>query len=113
QGLNWEDLREERLIANNLSQSIQVPACQRLHAEAGLKVHNITSLIAMVRSQIGITILPDTTTQMLNTDEINFIPLPDTSIQREIQIIRKSETPPSPAAQALEQTILTFVQDNK
>ncbi|WP_063289731.1 LysR family transcriptional regulator, partial [Pseudovibrio sp. Ad14] len=42
QGLNWEDLREERLIANNLSQSIQVPACQRLHAEAGLKVHNIT-----------------------------------------------------------------------
>ncbi|KZL07839.1 LysR substrate binding domain protein [Pseudovibrio sp. Ad14] len=67
----------------------------------------------MVRSQIGITILPDTTTQMLNTDEINFIPLPDTSIQREIQIIRKSETPPSPAAQALEQTILTFVQDNK
>lgn len=111
--LSWEDLREERLIANNLSQSIQVPACQRLHAEAGLKVHNITSLIAMIRNKVGITILPETTAQLLNTDEISFIPLPEAGIQREIELIKKSETSASPAAQELERTILTFIQNSK
>lgn len=113
QDLSWEDLKEERLIANNLSQSIQVPACQRLHAESGLKVHNITSLIAMIRNKVGITILPETSAQMLNTDEISFIPLPGAGLHREIELIRKSETPTSPAAEELERTILTFIQDRK
>ncbi|WP_208987903.1 LysR substrate-binding domain-containing protein, partial [Pseudovibrio sp. W74] len=92
---------------------IQVPACQRLHAEAGLKVHNITSLIAMIRNKVGITILPETSAQILNTDEISFVPLPGAGLQREIELIRKSETPASPAAGELEQTILTFIQDRK
>ncbi|WP_057462241.1 LysR family transcriptional regulator [Pseudovibrio sp. POLY-S9] len=113
QDLSWEDLKEERLIANNLSQSIQVPACQRLHAESGLKVHNITSLIAMIRNKVGITILPETSAQTLNTDEISFIPLPGAGLHREIELIRKSETPTSPAAEELERTILTFIQDRK
>ncbi|KZK84526.1 HTH-type transcriptional regulator CynR [Pseudovibrio sp. Ad13] len=109
--LCWSDLQDERLIANNLSQSIQIRDCQQLHTNAGLKVHNITSLIAMVRSKVGITILPETTVQMLNSEEISFIPLPETNIQREIQLIRKSDTPSSPAAQELERAILTFVNE--
>ncbi|WP_068311178.1 LysR family transcriptional regulator [Polycladidibacter hongkongensis] len=113
QNLSWEDLRQERLIANNLSQSIQVPACQQLHSDAGLRVHNITSLIAMIRNKVGIAILPETTAQMLNADEICFIPLPEAGIQREIELIKKSETSPSPAALELERTILEFVQSRQ
>jgi len=107
--INWSQLRNENLIANSLSASIKVEACRELHANARLSVQNITSLLAMVRHRIGITILPEMTAKMFNSPEIVFKALDEQNLRRRIQMIRKPERAISPAARVFEQQILKSV----
>ncbi|MGB0968623.1 MAG: LysR substrate-binding domain-containing protein, partial [Halocynthiibacter sp.] len=94
---------------------ITVPAFQDIHSKALLSVHNITSLLAMVRADLGITILPEMTVKMAESQELAFIPLPDSPDdslpERQIHMLRKADTPTSPAARELEQQIFQTVTE--
>lgn len=104
--IEWEPLWNERLIANSLSANIQVEASQRLHDRALLSAHNITSIMAMVHANIGVTILPEMAVKAANFSGLRFRPLADASAKRQIHLLRRTDSALSPAARLLEKHIL-------
>lgn len=111
QKLVWGDLKPHRFIANDLSRLITAPAFLEIHAKALLTVHNITSLLAMVRADLGITILPEMTLRMSERPDLAFIPLPGNQPTRQIHLLRKADTPASPAARELEKQIFATIAE--
>jgi len=104
--IEWEPLWNERLIANSLSANIQIEASQRLHDRALLSAHNITSIMAMVHANIGVTILPEMAVKAANFSGLRFRPLADVSAKRQIHLLRRTDSALSPAARLLEKHIL-------
>ncbi|MFY0623493.1 MAG: LysR family transcriptional regulator [Pelagimonas sp.] len=104
--IEWEPLWNERLIANSLSANIQVEASQRLHDRVLLSAHNITSIMAMVHANIGVTILPEMAVKAANFSGLRFRPLADVSAKRQIHLLRRTDSALSPAARLLEEHIL-------
>ncbi|MGB0960143.1 MAG: LysR family transcriptional regulator [Halocynthiibacter sp.] len=109
--LTWADMKNYRFIANDLSRLITAPEFQDIHASAQLSMHNITSLLAMVRAGIGITILPEMTLMTSDTRGFTFNPFPDSLPRRQIHMLRKADTPASPAARELEKQIFATVTE--
>jgi DNA-binding transcriptional LysR family regulator len=103
--VRWEELGTHRFIANELSRLIEAPDFHEIHARATLSAQNVTSLLAMVRANLGVTILPEMTVRLLRAPDIIFRPLAETSTERLIQILKKSDKPASPAARELEREI--------
>lgn len=87
-----------------------VPEIQALNAGAKLMVRNTTSLLALVQAGIGATILPELSVP-LDKLEIRLLPLEAGNLTREVGIIRKTETPLSPAAEAFVDVFTRFVQE--
>lgn len=103
--VTWQDLSHHRLIANELSAQIISEDAQKLHDQSLLKVHNTTSLLAMVEAGLGVTILPEMTAKFARASGLLFRPLADETLRRQIHLLRKAATPVSPAARELEQQI--------
>uniref|UniRef100_UPI003703DC43 LysR substrate-binding domain-containing protein n=1 Tax=Phaeobacter sp. BS34 TaxID=2907240 RepID=UPI003703DC43 len=72
-----------------------------------MKAQNLTSIMAMVRAEIGITILPEMAARAANAPELVFCRLADSQATRQIHLLRKTDTALSPAARLLEKHILT------
>ncbi len=109
--LTWKAISGHRFIANELSRLITADAFRDIHAEALLSVHNITSLLAMVRAGLGVTILPEMTLRMTESSDLAFLPLPDSPPDRQIHLLRKSDSPSSPAAREFENQIFATVAE--
>ncbi|MGR3623391.1 LysR family transcriptional regulator [Pseudophaeobacter sp.] len=109
--LSWEDLPPHHFIANDLSAQIPAEASRQLHEGSLLKVHNMTSLLAMVQAGLGVTILPEMTAKLAESYGLIFCPLADASTRRQIHLLRKADTPASPAARELERQIIATVAD--
>lgn len=105
--IKWEMLSGERLIANSLSAGISAEQSKELHAKALLKAHNLTSIMAMVHAEIGVTILPEMAARAANATGLIFQPLADSRAKRQIHLLRKSDSALSPAARLLEKHILS------
>ncbi|MFV1493270.1 LysR family transcriptional regulator [Phaeobacter sp. JH18-32] len=105
--IEWEMLRNERLIANSLSASIKSEQSRELHDRALLKAQNLTSIMAMVQAEIGVTILPEMAARAANATGLAFRPLADSLATRQIHLLRKTDTALSPAARLLEKHILS------
>ncbi|MDA5094524.1 LysR family transcriptional regulator [Aliiroseovarius sp. KMU-50] len=104
--IEWAELQGERLIANSLSAGITAPESRELHAKALLSAHNLTSIMGMVRANIGITILPEMAVRAANSDNLIFKPLADQQAKRQIHLLRRADSAISPAARLLEEHIL-------
>ncbi|WP_392342247.1 LysR substrate-binding domain-containing protein [Phaeobacter sp. BS52] len=63
--------------------------------------------MAMVRAEIGVTILPEMAARAANAPELVFCQLADSRATRQIHLLRKTDTALSPAARLLEKHILT------
>lgn len=107
--LTWQEIAPHRFIANELSAQITAVASQGLHDRSLLKVHNMTSLLAMVEAGLGVTILPEMTAKLAESYGLKFCRLADSSARRQIHLLRKSSAPTSPAARKLEQQIIKTV----
>jgi DNA-binding transcriptional LysR family regulator len=103
--VSWRDIAEQSLIANPLSAGIRTKVAQSLHREALLQGHNVTSLLAMVRAGLGITILPEMTMLLLGSSGLVFRPLADPEARRHIHLLRKADAPLLPVARELERQI--------
>jgi len=101
----WEALSNERFIANSLSAGIKAEASVLLHDQARLSAHNLTSLMAMVQANIGVTILPEMAVRASNSAGLVFRPLADPQAKREIHMLRRTDSTQSPVARLLEQHI--------
>ena len=109
--LTWYAISGHRFIANELSRLITAEAFRDIHSEALLSVHNITSLLAMVRADLGVTVLPEMTLRMAESSDLAFLPLPDSPPDRQIHLLRKLDIPSSPAAREFEKQIFATVAE--
>ncbi len=95
----WDDLHGRRMIANLLCGGIDDPAFQALLAESTLMVRNTTSIMALVRSGVGYTILPRITVPGEDR-KLTFKPLAENRWHREVGIVLRRGRTPSPVAVA-------------
>jgi len=107
--LGWDVLQGQRLIANSLSAGIDAPPLRQLHEAALLTAQNLTSILGMVRANIGVTVLPAMTTWASPPGDLVFRPLVGGTLRREIHLLRKHDSTLSPAARLLETRILDTV----
>ncbi|MFT5446015.1 MAG: DNA-binding transcriptional LysR family regulator [Gammaproteobacteria bacterium] len=72
-------------------------------------VRNTTSLLAMVRAGIGVTVLPRLAVNN-NADDIEFVAVKDRAARRQIDLLRRAHTQYSPAAQQFAVNIRTVAE---
>lgn len=100
--VKWEELVTFPFIANGVCGVIQNPMFQRIFDASIMMVRNTTSLLAMVRANVGITVLPRL---VIHDAEraLRFLPVTDSMAQRRIDVLRRSDITPSPAVAKFEQ----------
>ncbi len=108
--INWQDLTPYRLIANGLSATIRNPAFQDIHTAATLTVRNTTSLLAMVRAGLGLTVLPRMALRQ-NGQGLVFRALSNDAAVRRIDLMTRTDSVPSPAVRALEEEIVSVSKE--
>ncbi len=102
--LSWSDLTAWPFIANGLCAQIPDDGLQRIIEDSKLMVRNTTSLLALVRAGVGVTVLPRLVVDKTQSN-IRFLPVADTTARRRIDIMRQAHTQLSPAAQKFESKI--------
>jgi DNA-binding transcriptional LysR family regulator len=102
---DWQQLKEERFIANGNSRKLQSTAAGSLVDNNDFYISNMISLIAMLEAGSGITTLPRLAFPVDN-QKLCFVPLSEPKLVRRIGIIKLANRSLSPSAQALEAVIL-------
>jgi DNA-binding transcriptional LysR family regulator len=102
--LVWNDLNAWPFLANGLCAQISDGDLQRVIGTSKLMVHNTTSLLALVRAGVGVTVLPRVVVDRVES-EISFLPVADRMARRRIDILRRTHTRLSPAAYEFESMI--------
>lgn len=97
--LNWNALAAWPFIANGLCGHIADEGFQRVFAASQLIVRSTTSLLALVRAGVGVTVLPRLVVQSAER-ELVFLPVADTDARRRIDILSRAHAGLSPAAQS-------------
>lgn len=95
--LDWSDLAGLPLILNEAARALHSPGFQRLAVDARFSVRNVTSLLAMVSADMGITLLPALATVNLPAS-LTALPLRDTSCHRTVGIYWRDGKVLSPVA---------------
>ena len=102
--LDWRALEPWPFIANGLCSHIADESFQRIFAGSQLMVRNTTSLLAMVRAGVGVTVLPRLTVHRMER-EVRFLPVADPSARRRIDVLRRAHVSLSPAARRFEDAV--------
>ncbi|MDX1558948.1 MAG: LysR family transcriptional regulator [Marinobacter sp.] len=102
--LQWQELTEERFIANGTSRLLKHTAAASLVDNNDFFISNMISLLAMLEAGSGITTLPRLAFPVAN-DRLCFVPLSEPKLVRKIGIIKQASRSLSPSAQALEKMI--------
>lgn len=106
--LDWRDLEPVALILNETTRGIQAAEFQALAARTKLRVRNVTSLLAMVRAGVGVTLLPGLATVGLPPSLVAR-PLSDQSCRRQVCLLRRDGRVQSPLAAAFQQHFIAGV----
>lgn len=102
--LQWQELKQERFIANGTSRLLQNTAAASLVDNNDFYISNMISLLAMLEAGSGITTLPRLAFPVDN-QKLRFVPLSEPKLVRQIGIIKLAHRSLSPSAQALEQVM--------
>ncbi|MBE1297663.1 LysR family transcriptional regulator [Phycobacter azelaicus] len=103
--LPWQSLLDHRLITNPLSAGMRSEESKALHANAQVRGHNVTSILAMVRAGLGYSILPEMTMQLPGASALVFRPLADPEARRHLHLMHKADRPLLPAVKELSRQI--------
>lgn len=106
--LEWNDLETVTLILNETTRGIQAAEFQALAARTRLRVRNVTSLLAMVRAGIGVTLLPGLATVGLPPSLV-MRPLRDQSCRRQVCLLRREGRIQGPLASAFQQHLISVI----
>jgi DNA-binding transcriptional LysR family regulator len=107
--LEWRDLESVTLILNETTGGIQAAEFQALAARTKLRVRNVTSLLAMVRAGIGVTLLPGLATVGLPPTLVARR-LSDQSCRRQVCLLRREGRVQGPLASAFQQHFVYAVK---
>lgn len=97
--LGWAALDGETLILNEATRGLASPAFQAIAARARLSIRNVTSLIAMVQSGMGVTLLPALATANLPAS-LCARPLADPACTRTVGLFQRTGKVHSPVVAA-------------
>lgn len=98
--LGWKDLEGMNFISNGLCPHIRDEGFAPILAASRLMVRNTASILSLVRAGMGITLLPELAI-LPEYDDLEFLPLTDSTARREVHIVTPPETMLTPAARAL------------
>lgn len=98
--VEWNQLADETLIMNETIAQLESPGFRALAEQSRLTMRNILSLLAMVRSGAGVTILPSLATVSL-ADELVALPLADPACKRQVSLLWRAARTPSPLVRAM------------
>lgn len=101
--LAWSALSKHRFIHNGLCEQINHPTVSKLSNSAHLRVYNITSLLAFVRKDMGITLLPESSVN--DRRDLVTRPLRDKSATRSLYLLRRADYTPAPSVVELARAI--------
>lgn len=111
--LSWNDLHAWPFIANGICAQIPDDTVQRIVKDSKLMVRNTTSLLALVRAGVGLTILPRLVVDAAASD-VKFLPVTDPLARRRIDILRRTHTQLSPVTQKFQSVVRSLAsQSNK
>ena len=96
---DWADLAGERFIVNGLCDLIPDAGFAPIRAAAGLVVPNTTSLLALVRAGVGVTVLPRLAVLPME-ERVAFVPLDGVATRRAVHLLSRGERSLTPAARA-------------
>lgn len=102
--VDWRALEQWRFIANGICGHIADETFRHVFTASRLMVRNTTSLLAMVRAGVGVTVLPRLVVDG-GEREVRFLPVADPLARRRIDILRRADVSPSPVAQSFEEAI--------
>jgi len=108
ESVTWQDLLPYRLIGNGSTQLLEESVAQPLFNSSQLYVSNMISLIAMLESDFGITLLPEYAFPKDNP-ALCFVPLVDPVVTRSIGIVQSRNKSLSPAAESFKRFIIQSV----
>lgn len=97
---HWQSIRPHTLITNGTFREVSDPEARAILDAARFHVPNLTSLLAMVRGGLGVTLLPELAL-MDERGDLVFRPLAGASATRNVGLIRPRRETPRPAAAAL------------
>lgn len=108
-GVTWDMLQGHALIANEASRAIPSPDFQALAARGRLTVRNVTSLLALVQSGAGLTLLPALATASL-PDMLRAAPLADRTAIRTVGLLSREGHIGNPLAEAFKAALEAAVR---
>ncbi|MEW7009062.1 LysR family transcriptional regulator [Lentilitoribacter sp. EG35] len=106
--LDWSELHRYPFIANGLCSQISDDAFQSVFKASKLMVRSTTSLLALIKTGIGISVLPKLVVDNARGD-ICFLAVNDSTARRHIAILHRANTQLSPAIKNFEKTIQDVV----
>lgn len=106
----WRDIESAGLIANPLCEHIDAQELQTALSRARLRIHNTTTLLAMVRAGLGVTVLPKLVCQQADA-EIVFREFADPVAARRLDMISRARDTPSPATAAFADFVASRMAD--
>ncbi|WP_278878123.1 LysR family transcriptional regulator [Paracoccus yeei] len=95
--LCWQDLLTEDLIVNESARAINAPEYAEMVDKARLTIRNITSLLAMVRANAGVTLLPALACTTLPAG-LTALEIETGGVSRVVGLVQRSNSMPSPLA---------------
>ncbi len=108
--IEWSTLGSWPFMANGICRHITDEEFQRVFTSSRLMVRNTTSLLALVRAGVGVTVLPRLAIERAEK-ALCFLPIADPSARRRIDVLRRNHNKPTPADQAFEMAIRRAVRD--
>ncbi|MDG1430517.1 MAG: LysR family transcriptional regulator [Paracoccaceae bacterium] len=103
--LSWKAMHKETLITNGLCEMITEPEFAPILANSRLKVLNTSSLLGLVKADVGFTVLPQMAVSELH-DELAFLPMTDVSARRAVHMMMPRTHLLMPAAKAFIDRVL-------
>lgn len=97
--LRWQDLRHERLIVNESARVIDAPEYAAMVESARLTIRNVTSLLAMVGADAGVTMLPALACTTLPAG-LTALDMEMEGMRRTVGLVQRSHRMHSPLANA-------------
>jgi DNA-binding transcriptional LysR family regulator len=101
QPIAWKDLDDRIFIGNGICRHIADEQFQAIFNGSKLMVRNTTSLLAMIRAGIGVTVLPRLAVDP-SEERLAFLPVADSTARRRIDVLRLTHQTPTPAAALFE-----------
>lgn len=102
--VTWDDLSGRTFLANRGYGAIRDRRFQAIAEQAQVTVRNVLSLLALVKADVGVTLLPRLCRQP-GDGALSFLPVADPQARRVVGLVERGSRMPSPAATLFAQAL--------